>query len=301
MTLSGIGAELPVTATVIELTQCGLIDRIIANLGLDNGRSYNADTPALATPLVKDEDGDPCIEEFSYAALVGQLLYLAGHTRPEIAYAVNQCARYMFNPKRSHEKAIIRIGRYLKSTRTKGLILKPSGGLCNINAYPDADFAGLYGHESPTDPACVKSRTGFVICIANCPIMWKSTLQTKTALSTMEAEITALVHCMKELVGVMDLAKVFAEYYDLGPIESNMNVTIHEDNSGALVLANTIPPEFTPRSKFYHLETIWFREQINLRGIKVVKIETTEQLGDIFTKGLSKVPFEYLRYLLCGW
>jgi len=106
---------------------------------------------------------------------------------------------------------------------------------------------------------------------------------------------------MKELVGVMDLAKVFAEYYDLGPIESNMNVTIHEDNSGALVLANTIPPEFTPRSKFYHLETIWFREQINLRGIKVVKIETTEQLGDIFTKGLSKVPFEYLRYLLCGW
>src|SRR5210317_808397 len=119
MTLSGIGAELPVTATVIELTQCGLIDRIIANLGLDNGRSYNADTPALATPLVKDEDGDPCIEEFSYAALVGQLLYLAGHTRPEIAYAVNQCARYMFNPKRSHEKAIIRIGRYLKSTRTK--------------------------------------------------------------------------------------------------------------------------------------------------------------------------------------
>ncbi|KAL7459422.1 hypothetical protein ACHAWC_011183 [Mediolabrus comicus] len=57
-------------ATVIELTQCGLIDRIIANLGLDNGRSYNADTPALATPLVKDEDGDPCIEEFSYAAVV---------------------------------------------------------------------------------------------------------------------------------------------------------------------------------------------------------------------------------------
>jgi hypothetical protein len=288
-------------ATVIELTQCGLIDRIIANLGLDNGRSYNADTPALATPLVKDEDGDPCIEEFSYAAVVGQLLYLAGHTRPEIAYAVNQCARYMFNPKRSHEKALIRIGRYLKSTRTKGMILKPSGGLCNINAYPDADFAGLYGHESPSDPACVKSRTGFVICVANCPIMWKSTLQTKTALSTMEAEITALVHCMKELVGVMDLAKVFCEHYDLGQIEANMNVTIHEDNSGALVLANTIPPEFTPRSKFYHLETIWFREQINLRGIKVAKIETTEQLGDIFTKGLSKVPFEYLRYSMCGW
>jgi len=28
-----------------------------------------------------------------------------------------------------------------------------------------------------------------------------------------------------------------------------MNVSIHEDNSGALVLVKTLPPQFTPRSK----------------------------------------------------
>ena len=56
--------------------------------------------------------------------------------------------------------------------------------------YPNADFAGLYGHEDPSDPACVKSRSGFVIKVAGCPITWKSTLQTKTALSTMEAKIS---------------------------------------------------------------------------------------------------------------
>eukprot|EP00985_Skeletonema_marinoi_P016433 scaffold8836_cov89-Skeletonema_marinoi.AAC.3 len=133
-----------------------------------------------------------------------------------------------------------------------------------------------------------ESRTGFVILAANCPISWKSTLQTKTALSTMEAEISALAHCMKELVGIMDLAKLFSEYYGLEEVKTKFNITIHEDNSGALVLANTIPPEYTSRSKFYHIETIWFREQIVTRGIEVVKIETTEQLGDIFTKGLTK-------------
>ena len=53
------------------------------------------------------------------------------------------------------------IGRYLKGTITKGLILNPSNEMCKIDCYPDADFAGIYGHEKPTDTSCVKSRTGY--------------------------------------------------------------------------------------------------------------------------------------------
>ena len=43
----------------------------------------------------------------------------------------------------------------------------------------------------------------------------------------------------------------------------NMKVSIHEDNSGALVLAETLPLQFTPRSKYYAIKTIWFRRFIN--------------------------------------
>ncbi len=74
----------------------------------------------------------------------------------------------------------------------------------------------------------------------------------------------------------------------------NMRVSVHEDNLGALVLAETLPPQFTPRSKYYTTKTIWFCEEINRRGIKLLKIETSEQLGDMFTKGLAKPTFEYL-------
>ncbi|KAL7475309.1 hypothetical protein ACHAW6_001231, partial [Cyclotella cf. meneghiniana] len=42
------------------------------------------------------------------------LLYLSGHSRPDIAYAVNCCVHYMFNTCLSHEKALKQIGRYLK-------------------------------------------------------------------------------------------------------------------------------------------------------------------------------------------
>ena len=81
----------------------------------------------------------------------------------------------------------------------------------------------------------------------------------------------------------------------------NMKVSVHEDNSGALVLAETLLPQFTPRSKYYATKTIWFREEIHKRGIKLVKIETSEQLGDIFTKGLPQATFEYLRSKIIGW
>ena len=68
---------------------------------------------------------------------------------------------------------------------------------------------------------------------------------------------------------------------------TTMKVSIHEDNAGALVLAQTIPPQFTPRSKYYAIKTVWFREEIQKRKIKLLKIDTVQQLGDIFTKGLS--------------
>ena len=83
----------------------------------------------------------------------------------------------------------------------------------------------------------------------------------------------------------------------------NMRVSVHEENSGALVLAETLPPQFTPRSKYYATKTIWFCdcEEIHKWGIKLLKIDTTEQLRDIFTKGLSQPTFEYLRSKIIGW
>jgi hypothetical protein len=42
-----------------------------------------------------------------------------------------------------------------------------------------------------------------------------------------------------------------------------MNVSIHEDNLGELVLAETMPPQFTPQSKYHTIKTIWFREEIS--------------------------------------
>ena len=55
-------------------------------------------TSADKVTLDKDLDGDQCYEEWEYRSIVGMLLYLAGSTRPDIAYAVHQCATFSHQP-----------------------------------------------------------------------------------------------------------------------------------------------------------------------------------------------------------
>eukprot|EP00956_Cyclotella_meneghiniana_P021875 scaffold40516_cov93-Cyclotella_meneghiniana.AAC.5 len=217
----------------------------------------------------------------------------------------NPTYRYMFNPRLSHEQALKRIGRYLKATQHKGLILNSSGKL-KCDAYPHVNFAGLYGYESNSDPACAKrskSRTGFLITVSDCPMVWVSKLQTETALSTMETEVNALAHCCRDLFPVIDIVSEIRKTVGLETDDvATMHVSIHEDNAGAaLVLAETFPPQFTPRSKYYAIKTVWFCEEIHKRGVKLFKIDTIEQLGDIFTKGLPRATFEYLRKKMMEW
>jgi hypothetical protein len=112
------------------------------------------------------------------------------------------------------------------------------------------------------DPSCVKSWTGYVINVVNCPVMWQSKLQTKPALSTMEAEIVAISHCAHELIPIMQMVEILGPAVGLHVDCTLMHVCIHEDNAGALILADTLPLQYTPRSKHYHIKTIWFRELI---------------------------------------
>ncbi len=68
----------------------------------------------------------------------------------------------MFCPKHLHELALKRIGHYLRQTFDHEMVMNPSSNVCKIDAYPDADFAGMYGHEDHTDPACANIRNGIM-------------------------------------------------------------------------------------------------------------------------------------------
>ncbi len=117
----------------------------------------------------------------------------------------------------------------------------------------------------------------------------------------MKAKIIALAACCRELFPIIDMVEALTSSVHLPIGDTIINLSVHEDNLCALVLANTLPPQFTSQSKYYASKTIWFQEKNHKRGIKLMKIDTAEQLGDIFTKGLVQVTFEYLRKKLIGW
>jgi hypothetical protein len=69
--------------------------------------------------------------------------------------------------------------------------------------------------------------------------------------------------------------------------DTSFKTTLHEDNAGALTLANLEPGRITPRSKHYAVKLHWFRSKLDPGGkhpITIVKIDTAMQRADILKK-----------------
>jgi hypothetical protein len=286
----------------IHLTQKGLAEKIVDALHLNGDDITTVDTPCTKYVPI-DENGESAHGEFSYPSVVSQLNYLQGHSQPDITLATSQVARFVHNPKRSHELALIRLGRYLKGTAAKGIILKPINlSKLNIDVYVDAAFACGWGTECGTNPESVKSRTGYIIEIADCPVLWVSKLQSTIATSTMESEYTALSMALRAAIPLIAVTKsVTAGLAYTRDRILTFKATVHEDNQGALILANLEPGRHTPRSKFYALRLHWFRSWLKPNEIEIIFISTKLQKADYLTKPLQSMPFAINRKLSMGW
>jgi hypothetical protein len=282
----------------ITLRQQSLIKKVLKEAKMEN--CNGKDTPAHEKPLGTDKNGAPFVEDWDYATVVGMLMYLV-HTRPDIQFAVHQCARFTHCPRASHAEAIHRICRYLKGTADRGLELKPlkPGGLLQLDCYVDADFSGLYDVEDPLDPVSSKSRTGFVFYLGNCPVVWSSKLQQETSLSTVEAEYCGLSEAMRSLIPMRRLVLEIAQGLKLETTKSRVFSKVFEDNKGAIAVATA--PAMTSRTKHINVKYHFFKSHIGEdKGIVIEHIGTEEQIADIFTKGLCARLFVKLRDKLMG-
>ena len=148
----------------------------------------------------------------------------------------------MFCPKRSHESKLKRLAQYLKHTQDCGLLLDPNSDIIKVDAYPDDEFSGMYGHNKYDDPACAKSCTGFIFSSANCPVLWISRLQSETTLSTTVSEKSSLANGCWELFPIVDITQSLGKAFGLPVGIPYIKVPVHEKNAGALILSRTFPP-----------------------------------------------------------
>lgn len=305
--------------SMITMTQTGLIDDILKQVGMDatGSRKHETTAPTPAGGLVfSDPNSAPHHETWNYRSVIGKLNFLAMNTCPDIAYAVHQCARFSNAPKKCHKTAVLRIVRYLKGTRNEGMILRPQSSYA-LDAFCDSDYAGNY-HSTISDlRESVLSRTGYIITYCNCPIVWSSKLQSIIALSSTESEYIALSTCARELIPLRTLIR---ELMAKGPF-MNLNIqsstpattsfttniedkklgpsTIYEDNQACLILATSEGAK--QRTKHIAVCYHHFRDEIRNGNIMITKVATTNNWADIFTKALARPLFTKHRSSILGW
>ena len=297
-----LGIELNMKGSQVELLQTGLTNKVLAATRMSECNPNW--TPAIETPLTADVDGEEFNESWEYASVVGMLMYLV-NTRPDIQFAVHQCAKYTHNPKACHAEAVKKVCRYLQGTKARGMCFnrKPIREKLRMDCYVDASFTPLFGYEQSDNPKSAESRTGYVIYIDDVPISWCSKGQGMVALSTTEAEYIALSMAMRELIWLRRLVDDISKGFDIGYDGiTKIYSKVYEDNQGALALVKK--PHATSRTRHLNTKYHHFKEHVGVKdgvGIELEYIETENQIADMLTKGLGHDLFEKLRDKLMNW
>nr|GEX00592.1 retrotransposon protein, putative, Ty1-copia subclass [Tanacetum cinerariifolium] len=131
---------------------------------------------------------------------------------------------------------------------------------------------------------CTRPDVAFVQNITSCfqqnPVDWKSSKQSTTAMSAIEAEYIAASEAGTEVVFI----RKFISGLGLVPT-INKPIRMFCDNSAALHFANE--PGVQRGARHFHRKYHYVREYIKLGEIKFLKVHTDDNLADPFMKALS--------------
>lgn len=105
------------------LSQPGLTKKILQLL-LPDERQVKTPMNCQKLPMSPD-DNEEKVDSEQYLSAIGSLNYLSVATRPDITYSVNYLAHLSSDPWHQHWSAIEHLIRYLNTTGTRGLDVKP--------------------------------------------------------------------------------------------------------------------------------------------------------------------------------
>ena len=210
------------------------------------------------------------MKNIPYASAVGSLVYLEVCTRPDIAFAVGMLGRYQSNPGIEHWTAAKKVMRYLQGTKDYMLTYRESDHL-DLIGYTDADFAGCQDSR--------KSTSGYIFMLASGAVAWKSTKQTLTASSTMEAEFFACYEATKQALWLKNFSSGL-RVMDTVP----KPIKLLCDNAAAVFFSKN--NKSGSRSKHIDIKYLVVRENVRESKIIIEHIGTLLMVADPMTKGL---------------
>ena len=256
--------------------QGGYIDSLLNDYQVSYGKPPS--TPMAISAI--DSDCATQLTELSperirdYQARVGSLLYL---------YAVTSCARKCKSPTDQDWNAVVRILRYISSTRDLGLTFHSGEGII-LYATSDASYASHVDRKSHTGCTLHIGRT-------SCSFYSHCKKQDVTALSSTEAEFVATTEAAKEITWARLLLA------ELGFPQLQPTV-LYEDNQSTIKLITS--DSYRSKTKHIDVRYHYVREQFTGGTVTIEYLPTDEMTSDILTKSLGTGSFTYLRSKLLG-
>ena len=285
---------------IITLTQPHLIESILKDIHMDSPNTSTKPYPAATTILLhKDPKGEDHNATWSYRSFNGRIILLEKSTRPDIAYAVLQCARFSSNLKKLHTKAVIHLCSYLACTKDKELQIKPNND--SKQCWVDSDFCGLWNRDwAEYNKMTAWLQMGYFITYAGLPIIWNSKLQTEIPLISMEEEYIALSKALRQSIVIMNLLKECIQN-DLLIKHSKAEIkcTAFKDNQEALKLAYT--PKLQSQTQLINIKYHHFWQEVESGNIMLSKVNMVDQWADILTKPMEEKKFTRLREKVIRW
>lgn len=273
-----LGINFNINKDYILLDQQLKIDKLCKSINIT--KINNQEVPIL-TPNNKQISNDlfsPVIKDIKqYQSLIGNLLYLARTTRPDIQFAVNQLSQFNQRPTALHLKYVKQVIQYLLNTKKlKFYFIKSNSNNNKLVAYSDADFANNTEDR--------KSISGVVIYYNNNLISWSAVKQKSIAQSTNESETIAANEASRNS---MYLRSILNELLD-----TEIDIKLLTDSNGVINLAKN---GIGKRSKHYETKLLYIKDLSEKRLIKLSRVDTNNNIADLNTKFLNKNRFKFLR------
>ncbi|TPX48713.1 DNA-directed DNA polymerase [Chytriomyces confervae] len=232
--------------------------------GLENTKHQ---TPMEAGIKLLEETAELVMEQ--YRSLLGAVTYASVSTRPDVAYATAYLGRFASKATEPHWTALKHLAGYL--VNTKRLELRYAAGKANlIEAWVDASHLSKGAYRVSRHAVFVRGNL----------VSWRSHKQRTVALSSMEAEVNALVDVVKEVMCLKELLT------NLGV--SSIKTIVYRDNQVAI--ASSKHAIVNDQTRHMLGKTTFVRETIKEHNLELVFIPTKDQKADRLTKvkGLSE-------------
>ncbi|CAI7803810.1 unnamed protein product [Closterium sp. NIES-54] len=200
----GLHIERDVEKRCMRVHQRKYLEALAANFGQSEGHVATPFPSGFKCVKGPEEESVGEEERRRFDLLVGSLMYAAVNTRPDVAFAIEQLARFVQCPNEEKVASRLRLAKYLGQTPTIGLQYSAAAqrrqksangvepGRLFLTAFSDASYA--------SEPEDMTSVGGFICCVGGGPAAWESKKQVDQTLCSVESEYMALFRAVHEIV-----------------------------------------------------------------------------------------------------